>query len=57
MGTIWRLQENFEKKTEKLRFFNSITVPKNVKGGKMQNIETNEGGTLWCNTEVFKKVS
>ena len=38
-----------------MRFLNSVTVPKNVKGGTLrdflttivlQNIETNEGGTL-----------
>ena len=41
-----------------MRFLNSVTVPKNVKGGTLcdfltsivlQNIETKEGGTLWCN--------
>ena len=39
-----------------MRFLNSVTVPKIVKGGTLcdfltsivlQNIETNEGGTLW----------
>ena len=47
-----------------MRFLNSVTVPKNVKGGTfwdfwtsivLQNIETNEGGTLWCNLKNFKK--
>ena len=47
-----------------MRFLNSVTVPKNVKGGPfcdfltsivLQNIETNEGGTLWCNPKNFKK--
>ena len=47
-----------------MRFLNSITVPKNVKGGTLcnfltsivlQNIETNERGTLWCNPKSFKK--
>ena len=47
-----------------MRFLNSVTVPKNVKGGTLcgfltsivlQNIETNEGGTLWCNPKNFKK--
>ena len=47
-----------------MRFLNSVTVPKNVKGGTLcdfltsivlQNIETNEGGTLWCNPKSFKK--
>ena len=42
----------------------TVTVPKNVKGGTLcdfltsivlQNIETNEGGTLWCNPKSFKK--
>ena len=41
-----------------MRFLNRVTVPKNVKGGTLcnfltsivlQNIETKEGGTLWCN--------
>ena len=47
-----------------MRFLNSVTVPKNVKGGTLcdfltsivlQNIETNEGGTLWCHPKNFKK--
>ena len=47
-----------------MRFFNSVTVPKNVKGGTLcifltsivlQNIETNEEGTLCCNPKNFKK--
>ena len=47
-----------------MRFLNSATVPKNVKGGPfanfltsiaLQNIETNLGGTLWCNPKNFKK--
>ena len=47
-----------------MRFLNSVTVPKNVKGGTLcnfstsivlQNIETNEGVTLWCNPKSFKK--
>ena len=47
-----------------MRLLNSVTVPKNVKGGTLcdlltsivlQNIETNEGGTLWCNPKNFKK--
>ena len=47
-----------------MRVLNSVTVLKNVKGGTLwgfstsillQNIETNEGGTLWCNPKNFKK--
>ena len=47
-----------------MRFLNSVAVPKNVKGGTLwdfltsivlQNIETNEGETLWCNQKNFKK--
>ena len=47
-----------------MRFLNSVTVPKNLKGGTLcdfstsivlQNIETNEGVTLWCNPKSFKK--
>ena len=46
-----------------MRFLNSVTVPKIVKGGTicnfltsivLQNIETNQG-TLWCNPKSFKK--
>ena len=49
-----------------MRFLNSVTVPKNVKGGTiwdflpsivLQNIETNEGETLWRNPKNFKKKS
>ena len=56
--------KNFSEKFQKMRFLNSVTVPKNVKGGTLwdfltsillQNIETNEGGTLWCNPKRFKK--
>ena len=39
-----------------MRFLNSVTVPKNVKG-VLQNIEINERGTLWCNPKNFKKKS
>ena len=48
-----------------MRFWNSVTVPKNVKGGilwdfltsiLLQNIETNEGGTLRCSSKISKKV-
>ena len=47
-----------------MRYLNSVTVPKNVKGGTLwdfltsivlQNIETNEGETLWWNPKNFKK--
>ena len=47
-----------------MRFLNSVTVPKNVKGEilwdfltsiVLQNIETNEGETLWWNPKNFKK--
>ena len=47
-----------------MRFLNSVTVPKNVKGGTLwdfstsivlQNIETNEGETLQWNPKNFKK--
>ena len=56
------------KKFPKKKFFNEIFEQchsaENVKGGTLrdfltsivlQNIETNEGGTLWCNPENFKK--
>ena len=47
-----------------MRFLNSVTVPKNVKEGTlwdfltttvMQNIETNEGETIWWNPKISKK--
>ena len=56
--------KKFPKKNFLMRFLNSVTVPENVKGGTLcdfltsivlQNIETNEGGTLWCNPKNFKK--
>ena len=51
-GTLWG-HEKISQKFLKMRFLNSVTVPKNVKGGTLcdfltsivlQNIETNEGG-------------
>ena len=56
--------KKFPKKIFKMRFLNSVTVPKNVKGGTLwdfltsivlQNVEKYEGGTLWCNPKSFKK--
>ena len=56
--------KKFPKIFFQMRFLNSVTVPKNVKGGTLcdfltsivlQNIETNEGGTFWCNPKSFKK--
>ena len=56
--------KKFPEKYFKMRFLNSATVPKNVKEGTLcdfltsivlQNIETNQGGTLWCNPKSFKK--
>ena len=47
-----------------MRFLNSVTVPKIVKGGTicnfltsivLQNIETNQGA-LWCNPKSFKNL-
>ena len=47
-----------------MRFLNSVPVPKKVKGATLwdflksivlQNVETNEGGTLWCNPKSFEK--
>ena len=47
-----------------MRFFNSVTVPKNVKGGTncdfltsivLQNVETNEGGPFGAIQKVSKK--
>ena len=54
---------DFAKFPKKMRFLNIVTVPKNVKGGLrdfftsivLQNIETNEGETLWWNPKNFKK--
>ena len=48
--------KKFPKKIFLMRFLNSVTVPKNVKGGTLcdfltsivlQNIKKIEGGTLW----------
>ena len=57
--------KNFPEIFFKMRFLNSVTVPRNVKGEGgfcnfsrtivLQNIETNEGVTLWCNPKGFKK--
>ena len=47
-----------------MRFLNSVTVPKNVKGGTLwdfltsivlQNVETNEGGPFGAVQKVSKK--
>ena len=56
--------KKFPKKFFLMRFLNSVTVPKNVKSGTLcdyltsivlQNIETTEGGILWCNPKNFQK--
>ena len=56
--------KKFPKNFFKMRFLNSVTVPKNVKGGTLcdfltsivlQNIETNEGGPL-VQSKKFQKV-
>ena len=58
--------KKFPKKIFKLRFLNSVTVPKNVKGGTLwdfltsivlQNVETNEGGAFDAIQKVSKKVA
>ena len=50
-------------KNFKMRFLNIVTVPENVKWGTLrdiltsimlQNIETNEGETLWCNPKKIQ---
>ena len=47
-----------------MRYLNSVTVPKNVKGESLwifltsivlQSIETKEGETFWCNANISKK--
>ena len=57
--------KKFPKKTFLMRFLNSVTVPKNVKGGTscdfltstvLQNIETNEGGPSGAIQKISKKV-
>ena len=62
-GDPWEIFKISEKKI-KMRFLNSVTVPKNVKGGTLwdfltsivlQNIFKNEGETLWWNPKSFKK--
>ena len=52
----------FPKKGFKMRYLNNVLVPKNVQGILdfrtsivLQNIETNERETLWCNSKNFKK--
>ena len=59
--------KKFPKKNFLMRFLNSVTVPKNVKGGTLcdfltsivlQNIKKIKGGTLWgkiFNPKSFKK--
>ena len=52
-GDPREILKNFRNKL-KMKFLNSVTVPKNVKGHfltsiVLQNIETNEGETLWWN--------
>ena len=48
----------------KMSIFNSLIVPKNLKGGTFwdfqtsimfQNIKKIEGGTLWCYQKIFEK--
>ena len=57
--------KKFPKKKFLMRFLNSVTVPKNVKGGTLcdfltsivlQNIETNEGGPSGAIQKTSKKV-
>ena len=63
-GALWGL-EKISQKNLKMRFLNSVTVPKNVKGGTfwdfltsfvLQNIETHEGETLWWNPKKSHSV-
>ena len=57
--------KKFPKKIFVMRFLNSVTVPKNVKGTLwdlltsivLQNIETNEDETLWWNPKTSQKVA
>ena len=62
-GSLGDFKKFPEKKFE-MRFLNSVTGPKNVKGGTLwdflasivlQNIETNEGKTVRWNPKNFKK--
>ena len=62
-GALGRFQ-NISAKKIKMRFLNSVTVPKNLKDGTLwnflisivlQNFETNEVETLWWNPKNFKK--
>ena len=60
-GTVWRHLKKFGKR--KLTIMNSVTVPKNVKGGtsgfsNIYSVAKLKGETLWCNTKIFEnKVS
>ena len=65
-GTLWRHEKISRKKFLLMRFLNSVTVPKNVKGGTLcdfltsivlQNIETNEGGPSGAIQKTSKKVA
>ena len=58
--------KKFHQNNFKMRFLNSVTVPKNVKGETLwdfltsivlQNIETNERGPFGAIQKVFKKVA
>ena len=62
-GGLREIFKNFQKKF-KIAFLNSVRVPKNAKGWTLrcfltsivlQNMETNEGETLWWNPKKFKK--
>ena len=64
-GALWGL-EKISQKIQKMRFLNSVTVPKNVKGGTLwdfltsivlQNVETNEEGPFGAIQKVSKKVA
>ena len=63
-GDPWEILQKIPKKI-KMRFLNSVTVPQNVKAGTLwdflrsivlQNIETNEGESLWWKRKKSKKV-
>ena len=62
-GTLWR-HEKISQKYFLNEIFEQCHSAEKHKGGTLcyfltsivlQNIETNEGGTLWCNPKNFKK--
>ena len=62
-GTLWGLEKISQKSVKNEIFEQCLSAEKCKRGTHfltsivLQNIETNEGGTLWCNPKSFKKKS